>query len=86
MLEDAGFDHTARALTSAAAPTARPPLDAQFADACTQLGGLEAFGHPFTPAVAHRGGCQLGTLHADPVGHTRLWNPLTDAPPVREAA
>lgn len=90
VLADAGFDHTARALRSAVAPPARPPLDDQFADSYTQLGGLEAFGHPFTPAFTHRGGtvqlCQLGALHADAAGHTRLWNPLTDAPPVWGAA
>lgn len=88
VLADAGLDQTARRLTSATAPTARPPLDKQFADAYTRLGGLEAFGHPFTPAIAHRGGtvqlCQLGALHRDPAGRTRLWNPL--AGPDRRAA
>ncbi|MEU6889911.1 hypothetical protein ABZ918_32905 [Streptomyces viridosporus] len=90
VLADTGFDHTAQALTSSAAPATRPPLDEQFTDAYTQLGGLEAFGHPCTPAFAHRGAtvqlCQLGALHADAAGHIRLWNPLTDAPPVRKAA
>ncbi|MFD0502004.1 hypothetical protein ACFQ0G_01760 [Streptomyces chiangmaiensis] len=80
VLADTGLDQTARRLTSATAPTTRPPLDEEFADAYTRLGGLEAFGHPFTPAIAHRGGtvqlCQLGALHRDPTGRTRLWNPL----------
>ncbi|MFC7261500.1 AAA family ATPase [Streptomyces lutosisoli] len=88
VLADAGLDFTARRLTSAAATPARPTLDERFADAYTQLGGLEAFGHPFTPAIAHRGGtvqlCQLGALYRDPTGHTQLWNPLAD--PVRRAA
>ncbi|MFE4823759.1 hypothetical protein ACFRFU_46830 [Streptomyces sp. NPDC056704] len=88
VLADAGLDQTARRLTSATARAPRPPLDPQFADTYAQLGGLEAFGHPFTPAIAHRGGtvqlCQLGALHRDPAGHTRLWNPL--AAPVRRAA
>ncbi|MFI8076193.1 hypothetical protein ACIF85_46950 [Streptomyces sp. NPDC086033] len=80
VLTDAGLDQMARRLTSAPAPTARPALDEQFADTYTQLGGLEAFGHPFTSAFEHRGGtvqlCQLGALHRDEDGHTRLWNPL----------
>lgn len=80
VLADAGLDQTARRLTAAAAPIPRPPLDEQFAHAYTQLGGLEALGHPFTPAIDHRGGtvqlCQLGALHRDPAGRTRLWNPL----------
>lgn len=88
VLADAGLDQTAQRLTSSAAPTPRPPLDRQFADAYTQLGGLEAFGHPFTPAIAHRGGtvqlCQLGALHCDPAGQTRLWNPLVT--PARRAS
>ncbi|MET9759970.1 AAA family ATPase [Streptomyces sp. NPDC006372] len=80
VLADAGLDQTARRLTSAAAPIPRPPLDEQFTEAYTQLGGLEALGHPFSPAIDHRGGtvqlCQLGALHRDPAGRTRLWNPL----------
>ncbi|MFF7764284.1 AAA family ATPase [Streptomyces griseorubiginosus] len=83
LLADAGLDQSAQRLTSATAPTTRPPVDEQFADAYTRLGGLEAFGHPFTPAIAHRGGtvqlCQLGALHRDLAGHTRLWNPLAVA-------
>ncbi|MGW9026820.1 hypothetical protein ACWGQ5_22070 [Streptomyces sp. NPDC055722] len=90
VLADAGFDQTAQRLMAAVAPNPRPPLDGQFADAYTELGGLEAFGHPFTPAIAHRGGtvqlCQLGTLHRNPAGHTRMWNPLADTPVVRRAA
>ncbi|MGI5508842.1 AAA family ATPase [Streptomyces sp. CA-106131] len=88
VLADAGLDQPARRLTPTPAPTTRPPLDERFTDAYTQLGGLEAFGHPFTPAIAHRGGtvqlCQLGALHRDPAGRTRLWNPLAD--PDRRAA
>ncbi|WOX16030.1 AAA family ATPase [Streptomyces sp. N50] len=88
VLADAGLDQTARRLTTTPAPTARPTVDEQFLDAYTQLGGLEAFGHPFTPPIAHRGGtvqlCQLGALHRDGAGHTRLWNPL--AAPARRAA
>jgi hypothetical protein len=88
ILADAGLDQTARRLTSATPPPARPPLDEQFADAYIRLGGLEAFGHPFTPAIPHRGGtvqlCQLGALHRDQAGRTRLWNPL--AVPDRRAA
>ncbi|TQE33084.1 AAA family ATPase [Streptomyces ipomoeae] len=89
VLADAGLDDTARRLTSAAAPTTlRPPLAEQFATAYTDLGGLEAFGHPFTPPIDHRGGtvqlCQLGALHRDLAGHTRLWDPLTA--PDRRAA
>lgn len=80
VLADAGLDQMAGRLTSAPTPTARPALDEQFADTYTQLGGLEAFGHPFTSAFEHRGGtvqlCQLGALHRDEDGHTRLWNPL----------
>ncbi|WP_435220583.1 hypothetical protein [Streptomyces sp. Tue6028] len=87
-LADAGFDQTVQRLTTAAAPNPRPPLDEQFAGAYAQRGGLEAFGHPFTPAIAHRGStvqlCQLGALHRDPAGRTRLWNPLGD--PVRRVA
>ncbi|MFE5754618.1 hypothetical protein ACFQ7M_35830 [Streptomyces massasporeus] len=88
VLADAGLDQTARRLTSQAAHAPRPPLDEQFTDAYTQLGGLEALGHPFTPAIDHRGGtvqlCQLGALQRDPAGRTRLWNPLAD--PDRRAA
>ncbi|WP_327188044.1 AAA family ATPase [Streptomyces sp. NBC_01334] len=80
VLTDAGLEQTAQRLTSQTAPAPRPPLDEQFAHAYTQLGELEALGHPFTPAIDHRGGtvqlCQLGALHRDPAGHTRLWNPL----------
>lgn len=68
LLADAGLDQTARRLTSEAAPALRPPLDEQFTDAYNQLGGLEALGHPFTPAIAHRGDtvqlCQLGACTA----------------------
>ncbi|MES5824903.1 AAA family ATPase [Streptomyces sp. RG80] len=88
LLTDAGLDQTARRLTSQTVPAPRPPLDEQFAHAYTQLGGLEALGHPFTPAIDHRGGtvqlCQLGALHRDEAGHTRLWNPLA-APDWRAA-
>ncbi|MFJ8140821.1 hypothetical protein [Streptomyces sp. NPDC096013] len=88
ILADVGPAETARRLTSVAAPTLRPSLDEQFADTYMRLGGLEAFGHPFTPAIEHRGGtvqlCQLGALHRDPAGRTRLWNPLAD--PDRRAA
>ncbi|WP_128380411.1 AAA family ATPase [Streptomyces cavernae] len=89
VLADAGLDQTARHLTTATAPNPRPPLADEFADAYAELGGLEAFGHPFTPPLTHRGStvqlCQLGALHRDPSGRTRLWNPLT-APAVRRAA
>ncbi|MET7826969.1 AAA family ATPase [Streptomyces sp. NPDC005386] len=82
ILADTGLDHTARRLTTTPAPSASPPLDQQFADAYTRLGGLEAFGHPFTRPLTHRGTtvqlCQLGALHHDPAGGTRLWNPLTE--------
>ncbi|MET7981683.1 MULTISPECIES: AAA family ATPase [unclassified Streptomyces] len=82
VLADAGLDQTARRLTSAPAPTAQPALDEQFADAYTQLGGLEAFGHPFTHPITHRGTtvqlCQLGALRHDTASGTRLWNPLAD--------
>lgn len=80
-LAEAGFDQIARRLTQSHASTARPPVDEGFADAYTQLGGLEALGHPFTGPLAYRGGtvqlCQLGALQRDPADHTRLWNPLT---------
>lgn len=89
VLADSGLDQTARRLTAAAPSPARPPLADEFSEAYTELGGLEAFGHPFTPSIAYRGStvqlCQLGALHRDPSGRTRLWNPLT-APAVRRAA
>ncbi|MDH6604500.1 thymidylate kinase [Streptomyces sp. SAI-208] len=82
VLTDAGLDQTARRLTSQPGPAPRPLLNEQFAHAYTQLGGLEALGHPFTPVIDHRGHtvqlCQLGALHRDEAGHTRLWNPLAD--------
>jgi thymidylate kinase len=85
VLTDAGLDQTARRLTSAPVPTTRPAVDEQFVDAYTQLGGLEAFGHALTHPINHRGTtvqlCQLGALHRDPAGRTRLWNPLTDPAP-----
>ncbi|MET7457673.1 hypothetical protein ABZT03_38650 [Streptomyces sp. NPDC005574] len=88
VLADAGLDQTARRLTTATSPTPRPPLDEQFTHAYTRLGGLEALGHPFTPTIDHRGDtvqlCQLGALHRDPAGRTRLWEPL--AAPSRRAA
>ncbi|MFF3505574.1 hypothetical protein [Streptomyces sp. NPDC003247] len=84
VLADAGLDQTAQRLASATAHAPRPPLDPRFVDTYTQLGGLEAFGHPFTPPIAHRGGtvqlCRLGAPHHDPAGHTRLWNPLGPGP------
>ncbi|MFJ2007917.1 DEAD/DEAH box helicase family protein [Streptomyces chartreusis] len=89
VLADAGLGDTAQRLTSTTAPTVlRPPLAEEFATTYTALGGLEALGHPFTPAIPHRGGivqlCQLGALRRDPAGRTRLWNPL--AAPDRKAA
>ncbi|GAB3162276.1 hypothetical protein GCM10027258_81090 [Amycolatopsis stemonae] len=81
LLTDAGLDEIGHRLSTAAPPTGRPDLAPQFAEVYDRLGGLEAFGHPFTEPVAHRGGtvqlCQLGALYQDATGHTGLWNLLT---------
>ncbi|MFE2534944.1 AAA family ATPase [Streptomyces sp. NPDC059371] len=82
LLADAGLDHSARRLTRTPAPDSRPVLDEHFTDAYARLGGLEAFGHPFTHPIHHRGDtvqlCQLGALRRDHSGSTRLWDPLAD--------
>ena len=84
LLADAGLTDTAHRLVTATTPAARPALAPQFADIYQQLGGLESFGHPFTEAIAHRGGtvqlCQLGALHRDTSGRTGLWDLLAGEP------
>ncbi|MGW1507294.1 hypothetical protein ACWCQW_54690 [Streptomyces mirabilis] len=88
LLFDAGLTEAAGRLTTATAPARRPELDARFAATYEALGGLESFGHPFSEAIAHRGGivqlCQLGALHRDASGHTGLWDLLAE--PERGAA
>ncbi|CUU61221.1 Thymidylate kinase [Parafrankia irregularis] len=86
LLADAGLTDTAATLTTTT-PNVRPALDPRFRTVYHALGGLESFGHPFTEPLDHRGGtvqlCQLGALHRDATGHTRLWDLLAE--PTRRA-
>ncbi|SNQ47599.1 Thymidylate kinase [Frankia canadensis] len=88
LLADAGLGDTAATLATATAPDIRPALDPRFLPVYHALGGLESFGHPFTEPLDHRGGtvqlCQLGALHRDATGHTKLWDLLAE--PARGAA
>lgn len=80
-LGEAGQHEIAQRLGGATPPATRPGLAPEFADAYEELGGLEAFGHPFTGPFAHRAGMvqlyQLGALHRDQAGRTRLWDLLS---------
>lgn len=85
-LGDNGVGEDVRRLlaTTGTVSPARPDLADEFADAYARLGGLEALGHPFSAPIPHRGAtvqlCQLGALHRDASGRTRLWDPLACAP------
>jgi thymidylate kinase len=67
--------------TSSAQPLTTAPV---FAGLYAQAGGLEALGHPLTAPFPYRGGqvqlFQLGALHHDSTGRTRIWDPLAVQP------
>ncbi|MEU0516318.1 hypothetical protein [Streptosporangium sp. NPDC006007] len=84
LLSGAGLSDSAECLLTSTTPATRPRLASHFADAYEALGGLEALGHPFSEPLDHRGTtvqlCQLGALHRDLSGQTRLWDLLADDP------